>query len=189
VDGFKRVFRLGGISRQDVARAVDEELEFHLRETVEELVEQGWSRDAAQAEARRQFGDLDHTRRYCADMQARHGREERTKMTMDELRQDLRYAFRTLKGSPGYAGLVVLTLAFGIAANTTIFSVMNPYFLRPLPYGAPDELVHITQVDKVTGWYRDRVSIPQYEDWKESARTLEDLAAYTYHGVVASAEA
>jgi len=105
-------------------------------------------------------------------------------MTMDELRQDLRYAFRTLKGSPGYAGLVVLTLAFGIAANTTIFSVMNPYFLRPLPYGAPDELVHITQVDKVTGWYRDRVSIPQYEDWKESARTLEDLAAYTYHGVV-----
>jgi putative ABC transport system permease protein len=184
VDGFKRAFRLGGPSRNDAARAVDEELEFHLREAVEELVEEGWSPEEARAEVRRQFGDLEQTRSYCADMQARHGREERTKMTMDALRQDLTYAIRTLRGSPGYVGLVVLTLAFGIAANTTIFSVMNPYFFRPLPYEAPEELVHITQVDKVTGWYRDRVSIPQYEDWKESARALEDLAAYTYHGMV-----
>lgn len=184
MDDFKRVFRLSRPSAADARKAVAEELEFHLEETVEELVEEGWSRKEAEAEARRQFGDLEHTERYCAEMHTRREREERRAMTMDGLWQDLRYAFRTLRGAPGYAGLVVLTLAFGIAANTTIFSVMNPYFFRPLPYGEPDELVHITQVDPVSGWHRDRISIPIYEDWKEGTRTLDDLAAYTYGGVV-----
>ncbi|HIF06872.1 MAG TPA: hypothetical protein EYQ64_07930 [Gemmatimonadetes bacterium] len=91
---------------------------------------------------------------------------ERRTMWVDEIWRDLTYALRTLHKSPGYAALVVLTLAFGVAANTTVFSVMNPYLFRPLPYESLDELVQVNQANPITGWDMDRFSYPQYEDWK-----------------------
>ncbi|MDX1494196.1 MAG: ABC transporter permease [Longimicrobiales bacterium] len=99
---------------------------------------------------------------------------------MDELRQHLKYTFRAIRRAPGYAGLVVLTLAFGIAANTTIFSVMNPYLFRPLPFGESEELVQVNQVDPVLGFDMARFSYPQYVDWKARTRAFDDLAAYNY---------
>jgi hypothetical protein len=179
-DDFRRAFRLDRLSRADARAKVDDELELHIDLMVEELVSAGWAPEAARAEAIRQFGDMDHTRRYCADIQTRRGRGERRAMSFDELRQDLRYALRTLRTAPGYAGLVVLTLAFGIAANTAVFSVMNPFLFRPLPYGDPAELVQVNQVDPVTGWDMARLSYPQYEDWKARSRAFQDLAAYEY---------
>ena len=101
-------------------------------------------------------------------------------MTMDEMRQDLKYAIRAMGKAPGHSGLVILTLAFGIAANTTIFSVMNPYLFRSLPYEEAEDLVQINQVDPVTGWDMARFSYPQYVDWRERSRALQDVAAYTY---------
>lgn len=176
---YKRAFRRSG---GDAARAVDEELAFHVEECVEELVAQGWTPDRAREEAIRQFGDLERTRSYCVDMQTRRERGERRGMVMEELWQDLKYAVRSLGNAPGYAVLVVATLAFGIAANTTIFSVMNPYLFRALPFGDADRLVHVTQVDQVTGWHMDRFSLPTYEDWAARTRSLEAVGAYTYTG-------
>ena len=177
---FKRAFRLDRFSTSDARKAVDDELEFHIDLCVDELVGAGWAPGEARQEAIRQFGDLKETQTYCADMQSRRGREERRTMSMEEFVQDFKYAFRTLRNAPGYAGLVILTLAFGIAANTTIFSVMNPYFFRALPFGDADELVHITQVDPVAGWDMDRMSLPIYDDWRSRSRAFEDLGVYTY---------
>ena len=101
-------------------------------------------------------------------------------MSFDEFAQDLKYALRSIRNAPGYAGLVALTLAFGIAANTTIFSVMNPYLFRPLPYGDADALVQVNQVNPMTGWDMDRFSYPQYIDWAERSRAFSAVAAYTY---------
>ncbi|MEQ9397941.1 MAG: ABC transporter permease [Longimicrobiales bacterium] len=179
---YKRAFRLGRHTSGDADRAVDEELAFHIEQAVEELVAEGWPAERARQEAIRRFGDLDDTRSYCVDMQTRRERGERRTMMIEELWQDLKYAFRALGSAPGYAGLVVATLAFGIAANTTIFSVMNPYFFRPLPYGDADGLVHVAQVDPVTGWDMDRFSLPMVEDWADRSTTLESLGAYTYTG-------
>ncbi|HEX6938140.1 MAG TPA: ABC transporter permease [Longimicrobiales bacterium] len=99
---------------------------------------------------------------------------------MDALIQDVRYALRMLRRAPGYTMVVVLTLALGIAANTTVFSVLNPYLLRPLPFAEADRLVQIGQVDPVSGWDGARFSLPQLEDWRARTRAFEDIAAYHY---------
>jgi len=177
---FRRTFRLHRRSEEGVEASVDEELAFHLGEMEEELARTGWDPADARAEALRRFGDIEETRAYCARVQTRREREGRTAMWIEELWQDVRYAMRTLRGAPGYSAIVILTLAFGIATNTTIFSVMNPYLLRPLPYGDPGALVQVNQVNPVTGWDMDRFSYPQYEDWKQRSRAFRDLAAYSY---------
>jgi putative ABC transport system permease protein len=182
VDGFRRAFRLDRRSQADARTSVDEELEFHLREAEEELVEAGWTRDEARREVLRRFGDLEATRAFCRDVQTRRGREERKTMSMDDLLYDVRHALRSMLKAPGYATLVVVTLAFGVAANTTIFSAMRPYLLRALPYGSPSELVQVNQVNPVTGWDMDRFSYPQVLDWKERTRAFEEIGAYSYGG-------
>lgn len=95
----------------------------------------------------------------------------------------LRVAVRSLLKHPSYSAVVVLTLAVGIAANTLIFSLMNPYFFRPLPYRAAERLVQLGQVDPVNGWDGARFSYRQLRDYAVHATTVEELAAYRYQSV------
>jgi putative ABC transport system permease protein len=99
---------------------------------------------------------------------------------MEQLWQDLRYGLRILVRSPGFATVAVLTLAVGIAANTAIFSLVNAFFLRPLPFTNPEELVHIWQTDQQIGERELRVSVPNFLDWKDQTNTLDDLGGYFY---------
>ena len=103
-------------------------------------------------------------------------------MRLDELRQDVVVALRALRATPSYTLVVVLTLALGIAANSLIFSFMNPYLVRELPFADAERLVQLGQVDPVRGYDQARFSLPQFEDWKERSEAFEDLAAY-YYGV------
>ena len=80
--GFKRVFRLDRSSGADVQRAVDDELQHHIELAVDELVDAGWGETEAHREALRQFGDMDETRAYCEEMQARRGRDENRRATV-----------------------------------------------------------------------------------------------------------
>jgi putative ABC transport system permease protein len=95
---------------------------------------------------------------------------------MDTLVQDLRYAFRLLMKNRIFTGVAVLTLAIGIGANTAIFSLVNAVLLRQLPYKNADRLVwiwsHRTDRDKTT------FSLPDYMDYKEQNRTLEQLSGF-----------
>lgn len=98
----------------------------------------------------------------------------------DQLRQDFLYSLRTLRRSPIYTGVVVLTLGVGIALNTLVFSVMNPFLLRPLPYEGAEDLVHLGGVDPIQGWDGGRFSSLQIADLKERSEAFEDLAGYYY---------
>jgi len=79
-----------------------------------------------------------------------------------------------------YASVIVLTLAFGIGANASVFSALSPYFLRALPFSEPDRLVHLFTVDASDGQGMQRFSLPQFEDVRERAHGFADLATYYY---------
>ena len=100
---------------------------------------------------------------------------------MGSLTQNLRYAIRAFWNSPGFAVVVVLTLALGIGANTAIFSVVYSALLRPLPYREPGKLFHLgesrTQADYGTSGAQ--VSYPDYLDWKHAAKSIQSFAAYS----------
>ncbi len=100
---------------------------------------------------------------------------------MGTLTQNLRYAIRAFSNSPGFAVVVVLTLALGIGANTAIFSVVYSALLRPLPYREPGKLLHLgesrTQADYSASGAQ--ASYPDYLDWKRAAKSIQSFAAYS----------
>jgi putative ABC transport system permease protein len=96
---------------------------------------------------------------------------------LDVLRQDLRYAFRSLRRAPLFAVTAIATLALGVGANTAIFSVVHAVALRPLPYEAADRLVRIWERNDALSITGFAVSLPNFVTWHERAQTL-DLAGW-----------
>ena len=90
--------------------------------------------------------------------------------------QDIRYAIRVLRKSPGFAAIAILTLALGVGANTAIFSVVNGVLLNPLPYPNPDRLVEVAE--KGTLFSESSISYPNFLDWAQRNQSFEALAAY-----------
>ena len=96
---------------------------------------------------------------------------------MENLLQDLRYAFRMLMKNPGFAAVAVLTLALGIGANTAIFSVVNAVLLRPLPYKNPERLVMVWERDTARGWQQSSVAPANFIDWRDQNQVFEEMGA------------
>src|SRR3989449_8910824 len=100
---------------------------------------------------------------------------------MEALLADLRYALRTLAKSPGFALIVVLTLALGIGANTAIFSVVNGVLLTPLPYKDPSRLVVVWESKGTSN--HNVVNPANYMDWHDRATSFSGLALMSWAGV------
>jgi hypothetical protein len=137
---------------------VKDELQFHIEAKVDDLVEQGWSRDAAEREAGRQFGDLERVRETGERLGKRRERNIQRRDYWGACAQDLRYALRTLRRVRGFTVISVLILALGIAANTAVFSVVNTVLLRPLPFPEAQQLTWLTSAPN---WWSVQNSHPK----------------------------
>jgi putative ABC transport system permease protein len=101
---------------------------------------------------------------------------------MDRLRQDFRFAVRALLKNPLVSLLAILSIAIGIGANAAIFSVVDVFMIRPLPYPEPERIVQVYTTNRERGWTEASSSIPDFLDWRERSQTL-DLALYHNVGV------
>ena len=95
----------------------------------------------------------------------------------DTMRQDIRYALRSLARSPGYTVMAIAVLALGIGATSAIFSFVDGVLLKPLPYREPDRIVAVWE--QTPDGFRNYVSALNFQDWHDQNRVFENLAAYT----------
>ena len=99
---------------------------------------------------------------------------------MKTLVQDLRYGLRILRKSPAFAAIAVLTLGLGIGANTAIFSFVDAWIIRPIPYPQADKLVVLLPHDKKKGWTSNGVSsTADFLDFQKQTTSFEQTAAWT----------
>ena len=163
---WQRLLRVRAGPKEQATRDVDEELAFHLDMRTEELVAAGHTRAEARAQAEREFGNVDVARTWLRREATAREREERRTMYFNELRQDLRYGVRALKDRPGFSAAAVLTLALGVAATTTVFTVFDSVVLRPLPIEEPERVVVPTSMKRGEDgeW---NITYADFVDWQE----------------------
>ncbi len=141
----------------------------------EENLRKGMDPEEARYAAMRQFGNVSSMKEEC--------RETWSIRLIEELIQDVRYGLRQLRRNPGFATVAVLTLAFGIGLNTSIFTLFNAVALRPLPVNDPSTVVNIYQrVENEPGSYRS-FSYPEYVALRDSNKVFSGLVAYSWISV------
>ena len=129
-------FARASMLRSRMEREMDDEMRFHLEARAADLERQGVPRAVAERRAYAEFGDIVRWKEA--------GREARGLRFLDDFGADLRYAFRTMRRTPGFTLAAVVSIALGIGANTAIFGLMDVLLLRPLSVWNAHELVHIT---------------------------------------------
>ncbi len=159
------------VFRGRMADDFDDELRFHVERQTAENVARGMSDDAARTAALRAFGGV---QRYKEEIGDTHGFQ-----LIDQLRQDLSYAARAARRSPGFTAVVVLTLALGVGATTAIFSVVRGILLRELPFESPERLVRLWLANPARNETRSPISVPDLEDWRRLGSPFDRMSAYS----------
>src|SRR6185312_5750044 len=177
----RSVRRLFRIDRSDASIDADvgAEIDTHLAMRVDELVAGGMSPDAARAEARRQFGDVERTRANLAALDAAQHAEARSAEWWRGFGQDVRLAWRQLWVSPVFTLVAVLTLALGIGAVAAIGTVVQQVLFRPLPFPQQDRLVREWPIEPARGEV-GMLSVPDLEDWRAGQRDITALGGYWF---------
>ena len=158
------------VRRRRLDRDLDEELAFHLAMREADYRHDGIAGADARYAARRRFGNVTSLKEQCRDMW--------TFSPLETLLQDVRYALRTLRKSPGFTFVAVFALAVGIGGNTAIFSLVDAVRARALPYHDADRLVELWGNVLRAKVERRGASYPDYQDWRAQSKSFDDIAAF-----------
>jgi predicted permease len=177
-DGVRRLFRLPLRTASQVAGDADEELHAFLAERVDDLVASGMSVEDARHEALRRLGvPIDDAAASLHNSARARERRMQFRDMIADLRQDLRYALRTLRRDRGFTAFAVVIIALGIGASATVFSVASALLLRPLPFTQPDRLVWV-QNGTDPGLSSQTMQVNPYLSFVRANRSFVDIAAF-----------
>ncbi len=159
--------------RRRIYSDLSNEIQEHLEEKIEELVAGGMSREEAGHAARREFGNV--------TLVQEDGRNIWRWPLIENLLGDVRYGLRTLRKSPGFSGVAVLTLALGIGANTAIFSLVDAVLLRALPIDKPEQLLQVLIQNPRRGDAEGGFTNPLWEQLRDHQDVFSDIFAWGKH--------
>jgi putative ABC transport system permease protein len=154
--------------RKAVERELDDELQFHFEQQVEKFVQSGMPSPEARRRARLMFGGTEEIKEEC--------RDARGVVFLENLLQNLRYGLRTMRKSPGFTAVVVLTLALGIGVNTVLFTIVHGVLLSPLPFPRSDRLVSLWERNVIADMAYNVVSGGVFADWQRQATSFQQMA-------------
>lgn len=149
---------------------LDEEMAFHREQAERELIESGSPPEAAHTAAMRSFGNPTVLKERSHGIVA---------FRAEAVLQDLRFALRQFRKSPGFALTAMLILALGIGASVAIFAFVDAALIKPLPYPAPSRLVAVDENADL--FPRSELSYPDYLDWKRMNTSFSSFAVYVAH--------
>ena len=169
---WRRYLRFWGA---DPGADVDDEFAFHIETRVDELVAAGMAPREAREEALRGFGNIQRVKKICRTLaEDRESAMSRTQWWSD-WQHDLKFAIRQLTVSPVLTVVLTLTIALGIGATVSIFSVMNAVLLQPLPYNSSERIVFVYET--LRGAARATWRSVTFHDWTEQGTVFEHTAA------------
>src|SRR5580692_8313629 len=165
---FRRISNL--FSRSRVDREIEAELKSHIEMRIEDSIAEGMSPEEARRDAVLRFGNPAATKERVMAADAA--------LTLESIAMDVRFAFRRLTKSPGFAVTAILTFALGIGATTAIFSTAYALLLRSLPFQHADRIIGIYETHpQITGGAE--VNFLDYQDWRRQQKSFEQVAAYS----------
>jgi macrolide transport system ATP-binding/permease protein len=150
--------------REHVEQELDDEVRFHVERQIAENIARGSTPEQAREAAHRAMIGIEQRKEEC--------RDARRVSAVDELRRNVGFGLRRIRRTPGLTSAVILTLALGIGATTTVFTALNTLVLRPLPVEAGDRLVSFNHGEAVS------FSYPDYQDFRDRNDVLSGLMAY-----------
>ncbi|HEX4582144.1 MAG TPA: ADOP family duplicated permease, partial [Acidobacteriaceae bacterium] len=165
--------RMRGLGRDSFReQEMLDEIESHIQMQAEENQRAGMSAEEARRRAILKLGGAERTRQAY--------RERDTLPLIENLLQDLRFAFRQLAKNPGFAVTAIVILTLGIAASAALFAFVDAALLKPLPYWQPNRLMAVYESGE--SYPRSNLSYPDYLDWKRMNKVFQALAGYQGNG-------
>ena len=191
--GVRRLFRLP-LHTAEIARDdADAELQSFLDERIEYLVLRGMTLEQARAEALRRMGNpLDETRAHLRRSAERRERKLQFRDTLDGVLQDVRFAARGLARRPGFTAIAVLTIAIGIGATTSVYSIVDRVLLRPLPWREPQRIVQVRQTylkwrgnpQYQRSWNTVPLAMDEFETLRDRTTVFDGVGIWDNRGLI-----